>query len=41
MVETIVEARKVITNIKDKTANPTPLGFTGLGLSAVLLVLAT
>ena len=30
MVETMVEAREIITDIKDKTANPTPLGFTGL-----------
>jgi len=40
MVETMVEAREIITDIKDKTANPTPLGFTGLGLSAVLLSLS-
>jgi uncharacterized protein len=40
MVETRVEVREVITDIKDKTANPTPLGFTGLGLSAVLLSLS-
>lgn len=40
MVETVVESREIITDIKDKTANPTPLGFTGLGLSAVLLSLS-
>lgn len=38
----MVEAQEVETHvhIKDKTANPTPLGFTGLGLSAVLLSLS-
>jgi len=36
----MVEAQEMVTNIKDKTANPTPLGFTGLGLSAVLLSLS-
>ncbi len=36
----MVEAQETITDIKDKTANPTPLGFTGLGLSAVLLSLS-
>jgi len=36
----MVEAQEMITDIKDKTANPTPLGFTGLGLSAVLLSLS-
>jgi len=36
----MVEAQERITDIKDKTANPTPLGFTGLGLSAVLLSLS-
>ena len=40
MVETITETREIITDIKDKTANPTPLGFTGLGLSAILLSLS-
>ena len=39
-VDTVVETREVITDIRDKTANPTPLGFTGLGLSAVLLSLS-
>ncbi|MGB9927194.1 MAG: acetate uptake transporter [Methanosarcina sp.] len=39
-VDTIVETKEVITDIRDKTANPTPLGFTGLGLSAVLLSLS-
>lgn len=38
----MAEAQEVVTdvNIKDKTANPTPLGFTGLGLAAVLLSLS-
>lgn len=36
----MVEAQEMVTDIKDKTANPTPLGFTGLGLSAVLLSLS-
>ncbi|AKB23389.1 acetate uptake transporter [Methanosarcina sp. WH1] len=36
----MVEAQEMITDIKDRTANPTPLGFTGLGLSAVLLSLS-
>jgi uncharacterized protein len=36
----MVEAQETIADIKDKTANPTPLGFTGLGLSAVLLSLS-
>ncbi len=36
----MVEAQETITDVKDKTANPTPLGFTGLGLSAVLLSLS-
>ncbi|WP_410508322.1 acetate uptake transporter [Methanosarcina hadiensis] len=38
----MVEEEKVeaYVNIKDKTANPSPLGFTGLGLSAVLLSLS-
>lgn len=38
----MVEEEKEVThvNIKDKTANPSPLGFTGLGLSAVLLSLS-
>jgi len=40
MVETMVETREIISDIKDKTANPTPLGFTGLGLSAILLSLS-
>jgi hypothetical protein len=40
MVETMTETREIITDIKDKTANPTPLGFTGLGLPAVLLSLS-
>ena len=38
----MAETQEVVTNvnIKDKTANPSPLGFTGLGLSAVLLSLS-
>ena len=36
----MTEAQVMVTDIKDKTANPTPLGFTGLGLSAVLLSLS-
>ncbi len=36
----MVEAQEIVTDVKDKTANPTPLGFTGLGLSAVLLSLS-
>jgi succinate-acetate transporter protein len=36
----MAEAQVMVTDIKDKTANPTPLGFTGLGLSAVLLSLS-
>lgn len=36
----MVDAQVMVTDIKDKTANPTPLGFTGLGLSAVLLSLS-
>lgn len=40
MAETVVETREIITDVKDKTANPTPLGFTGLGLSAILLSLS-
>lgn len=36
----MVEAQEMVTDIKDKTANPTPLGFTGLGLSAILLSLS-
>lgn len=36
----MVEAQEMVTDIKDRTANPTPLGFTGLGLSAVLLSLS-
>ena len=36
----MVEAQEMVTDVKDKTANPTPLGFTGLGLSAVLLSLS-
>jgi uncharacterized protein len=40
MVETVVETREIITDIRDKTANPTPLGFTGLGFSAFLLSLS-
>ena len=36
----MVESQEMITDIKDKTANPTPLGFTGLGMSAVLLSLS-
>lgn len=36
----MAEAQEMVTDIKDKTANPTPLGFTGLGLSAVLLSLS-
>ena len=40
MEEIIVEPREVIVHIEDKTANPTPIGFTGLGLSAVLLSLS-
>ena len=36
----MVEAQEMVIDIKDKTANPTPLGFTGLGLSAVLLSLS-
>jgi uncharacterized protein len=38
----MVETQEIVTNVhvKDRTANPTPLGFTGLGLSAVLLSLS-
>ncbi|AKB80504.1 GPR1/FUN34/yaaH family protein [Methanosarcina horonobensis HB-1 = JCM 15518] len=38
----MVEAQEVITHVhvRDRTANPSPLGFTGLGLSAVLLSLS-
>ena len=38
----MAETQEIVTDvhIKDKTANPTPLGFTGLGLSAVLLSLS-
>lgn len=36
----MAEAQEVKTEIKDMTANPTPLGFTGLGLAAVLLSLS-
>lgn len=38
----MVETREVVTDVHvmDRTANPTPLGFTGLGLSAVLLSLS-
>lgn len=38
----MVETQETVTNvhIRDRTANPTPLGFTGLGLSAVLLSLS-
>jgi succinate-acetate transporter protein len=39
-VDTMVETREIIADVRDKTANPTPLGFTGLGLSAVLLSLS-
>ena len=38
----MAETQEVVTNVhvRDITANPTPLGFTGLGLSAVLLSLS-
>lgn len=38
----MAETQEVVTDVhvKDITANPTPLGFTGLGLSAVLLSLS-
>ncbi len=38
----MVEAQEIVTDVHvtDMTANPTPLGFTGLGLSAVLLSLS-
>lgn len=38
----MAEAQEVVTNVhvRDRTANPSPLGFTGLGLSAVLLSLS-
>jgi len=38
----MAETQKIATDVHvmDRTANPTPLGFTGLGLSAVLLSLS-
>lgn len=38
----MAETREIVTDVQvmDRTANPTPLGFTGLGLSAVLLSLS-
>lgn len=38
----MVETQEIVTDVhvRDKTANPSPLGFTGLGLSAVLLSLS-
>jgi uncharacterized protein len=38
----MVETQEIVTDVhvRDRTANPTPLGFTGLGLSAVLLSLS-
>lgn len=37
----MVETQEVVdVHVKDRTANPSPLGFTGLGLSAVLLSLS-
>ncbi|RXA21205.1 hypothetical protein EQO05_01850 [Methanosarcina sp. MSH10X1] len=38
----MAETREIVTDVHvmDRTANPTPLGFTGLGLSAVLLSLS-
>lgn len=38
----MAETQEIVTDVhvKDMTANPTPLGFTGLGLSAVLLSLS-
>lgn len=38
----MVERQEIVTDVhvRDRTANPSPLGFTGLGLSAVLLSLS-
>jgi len=38
----MAETQEIVTDVHvtDRTANPTPLGFTGLGLSAVLLSLS-
>ncbi|MCC4769696.1 hypothetical protein FXV91_05630 [Methanosarcina sp. DH2] len=38
----MVETQEIVTDVhvRDRTANPSPLGFTGLGLSAVLLSLS-
>jgi len=36
----MTETQEVMTEIKDMTANPSPLGFTGLGFAAALLSLS-